>query len=72
VVVNDGDSYVFVRVGKSPDRFVRRKIEPAKEYHDQVIVQSGLEPGEIVAARGSLILSQMYEDRSVSDSGNPL
>lgn len=72
VIVNDGASYVFVRVGKSPDRFARRKIETAREYHDQVIVQSGLKPGEVVAARGSLILSQMFEDRSVADSGNPL
>ncbi len=70
--MNDGDSYVFVRIGKSPDRFVRRKIEPAKEYHDQVIVQTGLRPGEIVAARGSLLLSQMFEDQSVSETGNPL
>jgi len=72
MVLTDDDSYVFVRVGQSPDRYARRQIEPAKEYHDRVIVQSGLEPGEVVAARGSLILSQMYEDRSMSETGNPL
>jgi cobalt-zinc-cadmium efflux system membrane fusion protein len=72
MVVTDADSHVFVRVGRSPDRYVRREIEVAKEYHDRVIVQSGLEPGEVVAARGSLLLSQMYEDRNMSETGNPL
>jgi multidrug efflux pump subunit AcrA (membrane-fusion protein) len=72
MVVTDADSYVFVRVGQSPDRYVRRGIEVAKEYHDRVIVQSGLAPGEVVAARGSLLLSQMYEDRHMSETGTPL
>ena len=72
VVVNDTASYVFVLMSRSPDRYERRKIEIAKEYHDQVIVAEGLKSGEEVVRRGALILSQMYEDLAVTQSGEPL
>jgi hypothetical protein len=44
----------------------------AQERHDIVVVHSGLEPGEVVATNGSLILAQLFEDRSTVQTGQSL
>jgi cobalt-zinc-cadmium efflux system membrane fusion protein len=71
MVSTDGADYVFVR--RTPEssqlaKFERRPIQVRQEYHDQVIVNGGLKAGEKIAARGSLILSQMYEDAATIGS----
>ena len=58
--------------GEEPFVFQRRPIRVAREYHDRVVVNKserageGIEPGEIVASRGALVLSQLYEDASAT------
>ena len=72
-VVN-GESYAFVQKGASgpdADLFERRKVEIEQESSDVVVVKKGLKAGERVVGIGSLILSQMFEDRSVVDGGVP-
>ena len=65
----DRVDYVFVKKPGSDLKFERRPIVVAKENNDFVLVATadkenkGLLPGEEVAATGSLILEQMYEDR---------
>jgi membrane fusion protein, heavy metal efflux system len=82
MVSANGQEYVFIRVPrtgepssksgeKQPDRFIRRRIHVAQETHDQVIVNSGLKPGQEVATSGSLILAQLYEDAGIINSGEP-
>jgi cobalt-zinc-cadmium efflux system membrane fusion protein len=84
MVTSNGSDYVFVRkppahgdpsereAKKGVERFERRKIRVAQENHDFVVVDSGLEPGEEVATNGSLILSQLYEDSTIVDTGLPV
>lgn len=75
MVSTDGADYAFVRLpGKAnePDTFERRQIRVIQEYHDQVIVADGLKPGEHVATKGSLLLSQMYEDAATLETGASL
>ena len=87
MVSTNGSEYVFVRrprtddhtsagsrdgTRKRADQFERRKIEVAQESHDIVVVHSGLEPGEVVATNGSLILAQLFEDRFTVQTGQPL
>jgi cobalt-zinc-cadmium efflux system membrane fusion protein len=62
VVVGDGAAWVFVREPHDPHRFRRREVQIVKELHDRTIVSSGVEPGEQVVCRGSLIVSQIDED----------
>lgn len=71
VVVADDNSYVFVRDPEHPDRFRRRQVQIAEESHDRVIIARGLGPGDRVVSRGSLIVSQMYEDESIAATGAP-
>lgn len=74
MVVIDGEYFAFVEAGssgKDVDLFERRKLDVEQEDHDIVIVRSGLKPGDRVVSNGSLILAQMYEDRSTVDSGMP-
>jgi membrane fusion protein, heavy metal efflux system len=65
----DRVDYVFVMQPGKSDKFERRPIIVAKENNDFVVVSSPglgipeLKPGDEVAATGSLILEQMYEDR---------
>jgi cobalt-zinc-cadmium efflux system membrane fusion protein len=65
----DRVDYVFVKQPGKVNRFERRPILVAKENNDFVVVHEPLpgnrqlRPGEEVAATGSLILEQMYEDR---------
>jgi cobalt-zinc-cadmium efflux system membrane fusion protein len=76
-----GDEYVFVRRprptpsgsdrSKGVDKFERRKIDVAQENSDHVVVRSGLKAGEEVVANGSLILSQLYEDKRITVAGLP-
>lgn len=72
MIVADGADYVFIQKEGTTDQFERRLIQAAREAHDHVVVREGLKPGELVVARGSLIMAQMYEDASTADTGTPL
>jgi cobalt-zinc-cadmium efflux system membrane fusion protein len=77
VVVMNGHEYAFVRKSSSSDSkdvelFERRAIVIAEERSDHVVIASGAKAGEEVAARGSLILSQLYEDQQTVATGMPL
>lgn len=79
MIAVDRDTYVFVRhVGShgQPDRFERRPVVPFQEGDEQVILAppttdppAGLRPGEEVATTGSLILENMYQDKSIVENG---
>ncbi len=75
MVVLYGNDYAFVRKpnpdSKGPEKFERRKIEVAEERADHVVVQKGLSPGEEVASNGSLIISQLFEDQQMVETGMP-
>jgi cobalt-zinc-cadmium efflux system membrane fusion protein len=49
----DGESVVFVR---TPDGFAKRAVRLGRGDRDAVAVESGLQPGEAVATKGSFIL----------------
>jgi cobalt-zinc-cadmium efflux system membrane fusion protein len=71
----DGGDYVFVRLSgkaKGKDRFERKRIQVAKEYNDEVFVAGGIEAGQMIVRKGSLILAQMYEDAATVATGTPL
>ncbi len=75
VSVINGQFYAFVRKaieGAGADSFERRKLEIDQENSDQVVVRKGLKAGETVVSNGSLILSQMFEDLSTVDTGQPV
>ena len=63
---------VFIQRPGNPDKFERRVIDVDQERFDQVVVKSGIKPGEKVVSNGSLILSQLYEDESTLNTGLPL
>ena len=66
------ENCVFIQRSDNPGKFERRKIEIDQERNDQVVVADGLEHGEMVAARGSLVLAQIYEDeRTVATASVP-
>jgi cobalt-zinc-cadmium efflux system membrane fusion protein len=71
----DRTDYVFVKIPGPGTRFERRSIFVAKESNDIVVVAEpseghrGLQPDEQVATTGSLILEQMYEDRTMAEGG---
>jgi cobalt-zinc-cadmium efflux system membrane fusion protein len=73
----DRVDYVFVKVPGKEYKFERRPILVASENNDYVIVSGahpgnlGLKPGDEVAASGSLILEQMYEDRVMVEGEFP-
>lgn len=72
----NGVDYVFVKLPQRPGRdgeyrFERREILSAQEHSDRVVVQSGLKPGEIVATNASLILSQIFDDTRMVETGLP-
>lgn len=81
MVAISGNEYVFLRkepasqpndsAGGAVDRFERVKIRVAQENTDDVVVASGLEPGQVVVTNGSLILSQLYEDHRMTATGLP-
>ncbi len=76
MVSSDGGNYAFVlKPGDgsrdAKDRFERRSLGVAQEMTDEVIVATGLAPGERVATKGSLLLMQMYEDSASLESGPP-
>ena len=86
MVSTNGSEYVFVRrprtdddtsagsrdgTRKRADQFERRKIEVAQESHDIVVVHSGLEPGEVVATNGSLILASSSKTGSRCRPASP-
>ena len=72
----NGLDYVFVTRSKTSGekgeyQFERRQILVAQEHSDRVVVQSGLKPGEVVATNASLILSQIFEDTRMVETGLP-
>lgn len=67
MVSTDGADYLFVRREGSGGDFERRKVRVVQEHHDTIVVAEGLKAGEFVAARGSLVLAQMYEDALASE-----
>ena len=73
MVMLHGDPFVFVRNPAAEEGrgklFERRRIAPAQENADSVIVHDGLKAGEEVVSSGSLILSQLYEDMQIVASG---
>jgi cobalt-zinc-cadmium efflux system membrane fusion protein len=71
VVVQDGESFVFVQVPGRPGCFARHEIHVHEEEHDRVIATRGVEPGDQVAVRGSLILAQIHENAEVRETGLP-
>ncbi|MDG3003462.1 efflux RND transporter periplasmic adaptor subunit [Paludisphaera mucosa] len=76
MVMLHGEPFVFVRNPAAEKDvktklFERRRITPAQENTDTVIVHDGLKDGEEVVSNGSLILAQLYEDRQISASGTP-
>jgi membrane fusion protein, heavy metal efflux system len=69
MVTEAGKAFVFVQRPDAPERFERRPIELLHEFSDRVIVAKGLEPGEKLVTIGSLVLSQVYEDRLAVETG---
>lgn len=57
----DGGDFAFVRRAEDPPSFERRPIRVDRETSDSAVVR-GLEPGAVVAASGSLLLEEQYED----------
>jgi cobalt-zinc-cadmium efflux system membrane fusion protein len=76
MIAINGEGFVFVHKSgtssRGPDKFERRKILVAQERIDQVIVKSGLVPGEQIVTNGSLILAQLFEDQRTVDTGMPM
>jgi cobalt-zinc-cadmium efflux system membrane fusion protein len=75
LAVINGEFFAFVEkgdAGEDADLFERRKLEIDQENTDQVVVKKGLKAGERIVSNGSLILSQMYEDQNIQDSGLPV
>ena len=73
--VINGEYYAFVQKGESgedADLFDRRKLEIEQENSDFVVVKKGLALGDRVVSNGSLILSQIFEDKSTVETGLPL
>jgi hypothetical protein len=76
MVVMGGEEYAFVRkpgsLSSKIQQFERRKLVIAQETSDRVVVVEGLKPGDDVASNGSLILSQLYEDQQMVETGTPV
>jgi cobalt-zinc-cadmium efflux system membrane fusion protein len=76
MVVMGGEEYAFVRkpgtLSDMIQQFERRKLVIAQERSDQVVVAEGLRVGDEVASNGSLILSQLYEDQQMVETGLPV
>jgi membrane fusion protein, heavy metal efflux system len=76
MVVMNGNEYAFIRKPKTnpkdPERFERHQIVAAQERSEIVVVASGLKPGEEVASNGALILSQLFEDQQMVETGMPM
>jgi membrane fusion protein, heavy metal efflux system len=76
LVVINGHEYAFVyKPAKDPEaplQFERRKLVVAEERFDHIVVAQGLKAGEQVAAYGSLVLAQLYEDQQMVATGMPL
>lgn len=69
VVTDSDESYVFIQRPDQPDAFERRQVSIAHEFSDHVIVEKGLAPGELVVTNGSLVMTQLYEDRRAIETG---
>ena len=69
LVFENGQPYVYVKTGSSPDVFERRLVGIEKELSNEVILREGVRPGEEVVSVGSLLLSQIYEDLEMYRTG---
>ena len=76
MIALNGSDFVFVRTpdtagtdSSKSKKFRRVKIQVAQENSDTVVVAKGLTAGEEVVTNGSLILSQLYEDREMTTTG---
>jgi len=67
VVVADGGYSVYVRKPGAGDQFERRKVVPVQERADQMIVGRGLQPSEVVATEGSLLLDHAFVSLDVPE-----
>jgi cobalt-zinc-cadmium efflux system membrane fusion protein len=71
----DRYDYVFVKLPGAPARYERRPIFVAKENNDVVVVAEpsrnyvGLKADDEIVTNGALILEQMYEDRTMTETG---
>jgi cobalt-zinc-cadmium efflux system membrane fusion protein len=76
MVVMNGNEYAFVQKEQSDtqdiEQFERRLLTVAEERDEHVVVKSGLKPGEHVAANGSLVLAELYENQQMVATGMPL
>jgi cobalt-zinc-cadmium efflux system membrane fusion protein len=74
LAVINGENACFVVASESSNKiaFERKLVEVDQEKQDFVVLKRGLEPGQRVVTNGSLILSQLYEDRSTVSNGLPL
>jgi len=61
VVVEGNDSLVFVVDGTG--RFRRRNVQVGREVEGGLIVDSGLQPGEVIATRGALLLNELSKSK---------
>jgi cobalt-zinc-cadmium efflux system membrane fusion protein len=68
MVTAGGRTYVFVQA-EDELKYERREIRVARESHDEVIVATGLEPGQRVVVQGSLVLAQLDESLRVAATG---
>jgi cobalt-zinc-cadmium efflux system membrane fusion protein len=59
VITEGNSSVVFVEI--APARFRRRQIQVRRELPGYVAVASGLQPGERIATRGSLLLNEVLK-----------
>jgi len=72
VVTNAGDCFVFLQRPATADTFERRQVKIDHEFSDYVLVAEGLAPGESVVTTGSLIMTQVYEDRRAVETGEAM
>jgi len=75
MVVMNGNEYAFVQKEQSNSKgvelFERQQLVVAEERDEHVVVKSGLNAGQHVAANGSLVLAQLYEDQQMVATGMP-
>ena len=71
LVVDGGQSFVFVRVAGHVDQFERRLVDVAQEKDDHAVIAQGLQPGEEVVSVGGLLLAQVHDDLKLAASGAP-
>ncbi len=66
LVTNAGKFYTYVKEPGASNEFRRVPVTIAQEKGDQVVVDTGLTPGEKVVNVGALILDQMFDNARVT------